>query len=194
MARQGVIEKATGDLLRFGSTDFENDGSFDPDNEDIRFDIPSNAKIRRIVFDTDISGNPEHSRWTSELGWHKVSGEAIALYAEFLQLKKTTNRQDYKVMTELDVDFVNGNWWLDYQYEAWSAGGKIDVLIKLGETTFSNPVMGFRDRDEFFPVHGFHALDLDGSAGQIQISFRAAAKRAVGLRNAKLRLRRRDDG
>ncbi len=37
---QGVIKKVGGDLLRCGYVDFENDGSFDSVNEEIRTDVP----------------------------------------------------------------------------------------------------------------------------------------------------------
>ncbi len=40
MAYNGVIETATGNLLRAGFCDFETDGAFDGLNEDQRTDIP----------------------------------------------------------------------------------------------------------------------------------------------------------
>jgi len=36
----GVIETATGDLIRAGFSDWENDGDFDSDNESYRTDVP----------------------------------------------------------------------------------------------------------------------------------------------------------
>jgi hypothetical protein len=44
--KNGVIETATGDLLRAGYCDFENDGSFDPDTETYRTDVPDAARVR----------------------------------------------------------------------------------------------------------------------------------------------------
>ena len=53
----GVIETATGDLLRAGFCDFATDGSFNPGTETIRTDVPRPAMIRR-------SGAPgDHRRW-----------------------------------------------------------------------------------------------------------------------------------
>jgi len=42
----GVIETATGDLLKAGYCDFENDGSFDSATQTQRTDVPSPAKCR----------------------------------------------------------------------------------------------------------------------------------------------------
>ena len=47
MNKSGVIETATGDLLRYGFCDFENDGSFDPATETQRTDIPQIAVVRK---------------------------------------------------------------------------------------------------------------------------------------------------
>lgn len=38
--KESVINTSTGDLLRFGYEDFENDGSFDSGTESIRTDQP----------------------------------------------------------------------------------------------------------------------------------------------------------
>jgi len=46
MTHNGVYENATGDLLRCGYCDFENDGSFDSENETQRTDVPFPGKIR----------------------------------------------------------------------------------------------------------------------------------------------------
>jgi len=43
---QGVIEDATGDLLRCGYIDFTADGMFDEDTESVRTDVPFPGKIR----------------------------------------------------------------------------------------------------------------------------------------------------
>lgn len=43
---RGVIDDATGDLLRCGYSDFENDGSFDAVNESIRTDVPNYGRRR----------------------------------------------------------------------------------------------------------------------------------------------------
>jgi len=61
-----VIEKATGDLLRAGFCDFEHDGSFDSDLEEIREDVPFPGKAR---------GDPDFQtfhRWTG-IAWIEVS-------------------------------------------------------------------------------------------------------------------------
>lgn len=36
---EGVIETATGDLLRYGNVDFATDGAFNPGTESVRTDI-----------------------------------------------------------------------------------------------------------------------------------------------------------
>jgi hypothetical protein len=63
----GVIEKATGDLLRCGiGVDFENDGSFDPDTEEFRTDVPDNATARGVPHEVT------YSRYTATDDWHFV--------------------------------------------------------------------------------------------------------------------------
>ena len=47
MGYEGVIETATGDLLRCGYTDFANDGSFDAATESIRTDVPNLAAVKK---------------------------------------------------------------------------------------------------------------------------------------------------
>ena len=42
----GVIETATGDLLRAGYCDFTTDGSFDSGTETERTDVPHPSKVR----------------------------------------------------------------------------------------------------------------------------------------------------
>lgn len=42
----GVIDTATGDLLRKGFCDFENDGSFDGAKETHKTDVPEDAKVK----------------------------------------------------------------------------------------------------------------------------------------------------
>ena len=46
MPQNGVIDQATGDLLRAGSCDFSNDGSLDPVTEAYRTDVPDVAFVR----------------------------------------------------------------------------------------------------------------------------------------------------
>ena len=47
MTINGVIDKSTGDLIRWGiSVDFLNDGSFDAANEEIRSDVPYPGKVK----------------------------------------------------------------------------------------------------------------------------------------------------
>jgi len=46
MGCNGVIEIATGDLLRGGFCDFENDGSFDSGTESYKTDIPHPCFVR----------------------------------------------------------------------------------------------------------------------------------------------------
>ncbi len=56
----GVIETATGDLLRTGFCDFENDGTFDPETETIREDIPEGAIIK------DHYSGLDYHQWDGE--------------------------------------------------------------------------------------------------------------------------------
>jgi hypothetical protein len=46
--KNGVIDTATGDLLRCGYCDFENDGSFNPVVEAIRNDAPEVSPVMRV--------------------------------------------------------------------------------------------------------------------------------------------------
>ena len=64
--KNGVIETSTGDLLRFGYADFENDGRFNPPAETLREDVPSVAYYRGQV------AAPGWSRWTGS-AWEIVT-------------------------------------------------------------------------------------------------------------------------
>lgn len=50
----GVIETASGDLLRSGFCDFENDGSFNGATESYRTDVPFPAKIKGAPEETQM--------------------------------------------------------------------------------------------------------------------------------------------
>ena len=63
----GVIETSSGDLLRAGYCDFENDGSFDSGSETIRSDAPEPAKVR---------GDSDESQM------HRWNGSAWVLVAQ----------------------------------------------------------------------------------------------------------------
>jgi hypothetical protein len=65
----GVIETATGDLLRAGSVDFENDGSFNETTETYKTDVPVPPKVRKA----GASGN--HDRWNGT-AWVEVAQPA----------------------------------------------------------------------------------------------------------------------
>ena len=67
MLQNGVIETATGDLLRAGFCDFESDGSFDAGTETMRTDCPCPANIR---------GDPEETQM------HQWTGSAWQLVAQ----------------------------------------------------------------------------------------------------------------
>ena len=62
---KGVINKATGDLIRCGYTDFENDGSFDSATEEIKTDCPEPGAING-----NEAGDP-FDRWDGS-DWVKV--------------------------------------------------------------------------------------------------------------------------
>jgi len=62
----GVIQTATGDLLRAGFCDFENDGAFDSGTETYRTDIPIPSKIKG---DTE---NSVFHRWNGS-AWVEIS-------------------------------------------------------------------------------------------------------------------------
>jgi len=61
----GVIETSTGDLLRAGYCDFENDGSFNPEIESYMTSIPNPGKTKGSPFFTKMD------RWTGS-GWIEV--------------------------------------------------------------------------------------------------------------------------
>jgi len=62
----GVIETATGDLLRAGFSDFENDGSFDGATETFVTNVPSPFYIR------GNGNNGVYHRWNGS-AWIEVS-------------------------------------------------------------------------------------------------------------------------
>jgi len=62
----GVIDTATGDLLRCGYSDFENDGSFDGANETIKTDLPNPGTIK------DNENGKDFDRWDGA-AWVKVT-------------------------------------------------------------------------------------------------------------------------
>ncbi len=65
MAQNGVIETATGDLLRAGFSDFLNDGSFNAGTESYRTDVPFPGKVR-------YGGDANMHRWSGS-EWVEVT-------------------------------------------------------------------------------------------------------------------------
>jgi hypothetical protein len=61
----GVIETATGDLLRAGYTDFSADGSFDSGTESYRTDVPLNAATKNSPNDDGTWSRWDGSDWIS---------------------------------------------------------------------------------------------------------------------------------
>lgn len=70
MNQNGVIETATGDLLRAGFCDFQNDGSFDSSKESYRTDVPFPAQPR------------------SGVEWHRWDGNAWIMVSDLMVTKK----------------------------------------------------------------------------------------------------------
>lgn len=70
MTQNGVIETATGDLLRAGFCDFSSDGAFDPSRESVRADVPFPATARGGV------------------AWHRWNGNAWIVVSDLLVAKK----------------------------------------------------------------------------------------------------------
>ena len=66
MTCNGVIETATGDLLRAGFCDFENDGQFSAGTETYRTDVPHPAKVKGDASETNMH------RWTGS-AWTEVA-------------------------------------------------------------------------------------------------------------------------
>lgn len=66
IAFSGVIETATGELLRAGYCDFSADGSFDGGTEAIRTDVPYPPKVRR----EGVAGNMD--KWDGA-AWVEVA-------------------------------------------------------------------------------------------------------------------------
>lgn len=64
----GVIETSTGDLLRAGYSDFENDGSFNSETESYRTDVPEDA------VEKDPYKLNQYSRWNGS-AWETVNSE-----------------------------------------------------------------------------------------------------------------------
>jgi len=88
----GVIETSTGDLLRKGYCDFENDGSFDSGSESYRTDVPEGAHVRR-----DTNESAQYDRWNGST-WEKVNQPAPVSSLEklFLVQEKDTKGRRIK--------------------------------------------------------------------------------------------------
>jgi len=66
MTQNAVIETSSGDLLRAGFADFENDGSFDSGTESYRTDCPHPGLIK------GQSGESNMHRWNGS-AWVEVA-------------------------------------------------------------------------------------------------------------------------
>lgn len=66
MTQNGVVETATGDLLRAGFCNFKDDGSFDAASETYRTDVPFPAKTKGSEDHSDMhrSAGPDGTAWT----------------------------------------------------------------------------------------------------------------------------------
>lgn len=103
MARNGVIETSTGDLIRMGYADFENDGNFDVSRETYMAGIPGGLVVRG-------KGDNGYSRWDGAAWvWVEDSGESILLKAK---TKKNTSI-DARTMQLMELGF-------DYDGEKFS--------------------------------------------------------------------------
>lgn len=78
----GVIETATGNLLRTGYTDFENDGSFNADTESYRTDVPWDAQIKSLEYRA-------FSRWTGT-EWVSIEDPAHIKAIKCAEIDKKT--------------------------------------------------------------------------------------------------------
>lgn len=79
----GVIETVTGDLLRMGFCDFQNDGSFKAATETVRTDVPPGAIYR--------NGEASFTNW---------NGTAWVLVAESLERYKTKKKLAIDLKTQ----------------------------------------------------------------------------------------------
>ena len=77
MTQNGVIEIATGDLLRAGFCDFSSDGAFDSSKEECRTDVPFPAVSR---------GSGSWHRWNGS-AWVVVSDLTVSKKVRILELK-----------------------------------------------------------------------------------------------------------
>jgi hypothetical protein len=77
MTQNGVIEIATGDLLRAGFCDFSSDGTFDAEKEEYRTDVPFPAVSR---------GSGAWHRWNGG-SWVVVSDLTVAKKGRLSDLK-----------------------------------------------------------------------------------------------------------
>jgi len=55
MIYKGIIETSSGNLIRCGFTDFENDGSFDSGTETFKTDVPFPGKLKKQFDDGENS-------------------------------------------------------------------------------------------------------------------------------------------
>lgn len=122
MATQnGVIETATGDLLRAGSSDFENDGSFDAGTETYKTDVPVPAKIK---FGDDANMH----RWNGS-AWVEVAAPVPGLVASLVAAYGTfQGRMDWVSVTTVTLAGKTGNC-IDVN------GESLDIAVDLIDAT-----------------------------------------------------------
>lgn len=187
MPINGVVETATGDLIRAGYTDFENDGTFDPLTETYLTNVPVPAFVRRIG-----RGGRMH-RWNGS-SWALVpqpqpptsansageQGTTSTTYLQKVSLSLVADGEEWDVSwsAEFDAD-VGGRAMLRVQ---------LDNLTDLAEVTTKpdTPASGgwdsFAGTARITLAEGLHTLDLDWAA--------TVASKEARIRNATITARR----
>ena len=96
----GIIETASGDLLRYGNCDFSSDGSFNPEIETLAFDVPDGAICRKIYGGDYTSFNGVIWQTVIRVPFKPKSKETI--FFEVLS-GATSELQDDRLVTALDL-------------------------------------------------------------------------------------------
>lgn len=108
MTQNGVIEMATGDLLRAGFCDFSSDGAFNPSREEYRTDVPFPAVAR---------GSGTWHRWDGN-AWVVVSDLVVAKKVKLGELKTAVteyigahyDQGQQNTLNALWVEGISKNW------------------------------------------------------------------------------------
>jgi hypothetical protein len=144
----GVIETATGDLLRWGFGDFATDGAFNSETETIRTDAPEPSKARG-----------QHG----EAQMHRWNGSAWTLVAQPATFDENTARYhaavDAAITVTLDAEA------LTWRFMKRSADRSIDIRGSISAGSFGVRLNGdTADRVTLTPSSPGRVIDISAEA------------------------------